>query len=147
MSMPVHHAPGPLDRSYWGRLRVPVVMGVLIALLILVLVLLVCAAQFDTNADREEAEFALDWITRAVGSFIATVAAVALLIAALVGARLPQHFAFVPALLAGLLLVEIHWALALSLGALPLVFLLRRGPVERIALGRSSAPVSEAPPL
>ena len=113
--------------------RNPLAIGVLIAFAVVLIVLLVVALSLDDAEDIAHAEFALRWISRGIGLFIATVAAVALLAGSLSALPLGRLLTFVLPLLGGMLLVEVHWALALALGASALTFLVQRWIVRPAA--------------
>jgi hypothetical protein len=82
-----------------------------------VIILYLIALMID-SADLQRADNATVWTMRIVGALIATVAAFGLFWRCLHGDPLDLQFGFVLALLAGLLLVQVHWSLAMALGAI-----------------------------
>jgi len=89
---------------------------VLIAFGITLFVTIVTAVTLDDPQSIIYGEFVMRWIPQAVGVFIASIAALGLLLKCLSGANLEQLSPFVLPLLAGLLLMSVHWALAISVG-------------------------------
>ncbi len=77
------------------------------------------------DEDLAEADMAVGWTMRAVGALIAIVATFGLFWRALNGASLEAQFGFVLAVLAGLLLIEVHWALAIALGLIGVALIAR----------------------
>ena len=65
------------------------------------------------------------WTTRAIGVFVATVASLGVLTLAIQGAPLERIAQLIPAILAGMLLIEIHWVLAIPLAAIAVVYAVR----------------------
>lgn len=116
--------------------KVVLCVVVLVAFTIGLFVAIGLSARFGEVRHTVHAEFALTWITRAMGVFIAAVAALALLVESLEGKPAERIFRLVFPLLAGLLLIEKHWSLAVALGAMALGFVVkeivalyvRRGP-------------------
>ncbi len=72
-----------------------------------------------------EAEFSLAWITRAIGVFIATVASLGLLLKSLGGESLDRLVSLTLPLLAGLLLNQAHWPIAIALGVIAVAVVVR----------------------
>jgi Na+/proline symporter len=72
-----------------------------------------------------DADYAVAWTMRAAGGLIAIVATFGLFWRALHGDPLELQFGFVLALLAGLLLVNVHWSLALTLGIIGVALIVR----------------------
>ena len=89
---------------------------------LIVLVIFIIASTFQNVA---EAEFAVNWTMRAMGGLIAIVATFGLFWRALNGEPLELQFGFVLALLAGLLLVNVHWSLAIALGSIGVALIVR----------------------
>jgi hypothetical protein len=85
------------------------------ALIVLVLFLI---AMMNSTEDLNDADIAITWTMRLVGALIAVVAVFGLFWRALNGEPLDLQFGFVLALLAGLLLIDIHWSLAIALGVI-----------------------------
>ena len=65
--------------------------------------------------DLPKAQTALQWTMGVIGGLFAILSTFGLFFRAVKGEPLERQFAFVLTLLAGLLLVEIHWALAVVL--------------------------------
>jgi hypothetical protein len=86
---------------------------------------LVFLMAFFNWEDLDEADMAVMWTLRLVGAVVAIVATFGLFWRALNGAPLEMQFGFVLALLAGLLLLGIHWALAIALGAIGVALIAR----------------------
>ena len=82
------------------------------------LVLIVFLIAFYNTEDLAAAQGALFWTMNAVGALLAVLATFGLFWRALHGDPLDLQFSFVLALLAGLLLVNIHWSLAIALGVI-----------------------------
>ena len=93
--------------------------------LIVLLVFGIALGTLDNEEDQREALVALTWTREAFGALIAVVAAFGLFWRALNGDPLDLQFSFVLALLAGLLLVDIHWSLAIVLGAIGVAMIIR----------------------
>ena len=89
---------------------------VLIAFGITLFATIVTAVTLDDPQSIIYGEFVMRWIPQAVGVFIASIAALGLLLKCLSGANLEQLSPFVLPLLAGLLLMSVHWTLAISVG-------------------------------
>jgi hypothetical protein len=77
------------------------------------------------DEDLGDAGMAVSWTMQAVGALIAIVATFGLFWRALNGASLEAQFGFVLAVLAGLLLIDIHWALAIALGLIGVALIAR----------------------
>jgi hypothetical protein len=92
--------------------------------LLIVLVVFLIALGQDAS-DLSEADVALTWTVRLVGGLVAVVATFGLFWRALNGAPLELQFGFVLALLAGLLLLDAHWSLAIALGAIGVALIVR----------------------
>jgi hypothetical protein len=108
------------------------------ALIVLVIFLIV----LSSNGNLVNAESAVAWTMRAVGGLIALVATFGLFWRALHGDALELQFSFVLALLAGLLLVSVHWSLAIALGVIGVALIARE-----IWAGRSPARAPTDRPL
>jgi hypothetical protein len=80
------------------------------------------------------------WVVQVLGGFIALVAGLGLLLAGLSGGSLHRLLALLPALLAGLLLMQVHWAVALALGGIAITHLVITG----LAVGKQSDPNTPA---
>jgi hypothetical protein len=99
------------------------VMPLAVFALIIAVVFLI--ALFSGADDLAEADMALSWTVRLVGALVAVVATFGLFWRALNGASLDLQFGFVMALLAGLLLLGVHWSLAIALGAIGVALIVR----------------------
>ncbi|MEX0612385.1 MAG: hypothetical protein WD738_08075 [Pirellulales bacterium] len=80
---------------------------------------------FFNYEDLAEADLAVAWTVRLVGALVAVVATFGLFWRALNGEPLEQQFGFVLALLAGLLLMGVHWSLAIALGLIGVALIAR----------------------
>ena len=80
------------------------------------IVLIIFLIAFFNREDLAGAQGALLWTMNAVGVLLAVLATFGLFWRALQGDPLDLQFGFVLALLAGLLLVNVHWSLAIALG-------------------------------
>jgi hypothetical protein len=69
-------------------------------------------------SDRFEWTLALGWAISAAGGGVAAISAFLLLQRAMNGATLPQVLPLLIALLAGLLMYQSHWAIAIALAAI-----------------------------
>jgi hypothetical protein len=98
-------------------------------------VLLIFLMAFFNTQDLPGAEAAVVWTMRAIGALLAVLATFGLFWRALNGDPLDLQFGFVLALLAGLLLVNVHWSLAIALGGIGIGLILRE-----IWLGRAGRP-------
>jgi hypothetical protein len=92
---------------------------------VVALVFLIALPTIDTADDRIEAEGAVEWTRDVIGTLIAAVAAFGMFWRALSGEPLEMQFGYVLALLAGLLLVSVHWSLALALAAIGVALIVR----------------------
>jgi cytochrome b561 len=99
---------------------------------VVALVFLIALPLIDIPDDRDDAEAAVEWTREVLGTLIAAVAAFGLFWRALNGEPLELQFGYVLALLAGLLLISIHWSLAIALAAIG-VALIVRGIILRSA--------------
>jgi cytochrome b561 len=106
---------------------------------VVALVFLIALPSIDTDADRIEAEAAVEWTRDVIGTLIAAVATFGMFWRALNGEPLELQFGYVLALLAGLLLISIHWSLALALAAIGVALIVRgilvRAPAATAATG------------
>jgi hypothetical protein len=100
---------------------IPIAVFALIVLLIFIIV----RVTSGEVADTARTEFAVSWTMRAIGGLISVVAAFGLFWRALNSESLELQFSFVLALLAGLLLVVVHWSLAIALGIIGVALILR----------------------
>jgi hypothetical protein len=91
----------------------------------LIVALVFMIAMFSGGEDLADADYALTWTVRLVGALVAVVATFGLFWRAMNGASLELQFGFVLALLAGLLLLGIHWSLAIALGAIGVALIVR----------------------
>jgi hypothetical protein len=91
---------------------------------LIIFVVFLIALNSDSD-DLNEADMALTWTVRVVGALVAVVATFGLFWRALNGAPLELQFGFVLALLAGLLLLGVHWSLAIALGAIGVALIVR----------------------
>jgi membrane protease YdiL (CAAX protease family) len=82
------------------------------------IVLFIFLIAFFNTEDLAGAQGALLWTMNAVGALLAVLATFGLFWRALQGDPLELQFGFVLALLAGLLLVNVHWSLAIALGVI-----------------------------
>ena len=92
---------------------------------VVALVFLIALPMIDVDDDRVDAEAAVEWTREIMGTLIAAVAAFGMFWRALNGEPLELQFGYVLALLAGLLLVSIHWSLALALAAIGVALIVR----------------------
>jgi hypothetical protein len=92
------------------------------ALIVLVVFLI---AVMNSTEDLNDADIAIAWTMRLIGALIAVVAVFGLFWRALNGEPLDLQFGFVLALLAGLLLIDVHWSLAIALGAIGVALIAR----------------------
>jgi hypothetical protein len=92
---------------------------------IVAVVFLIAFASADNANDVETANAAAAFARHFMGTLIATAAAFGLFWRALNGEPLDLQFGFVLALLAGLLLIEIHWSLAIVLGLIGISLIVR----------------------
>jgi hypothetical protein len=79
----------------------------------------------NTTENLGDAEVAVSWTMRLVGALVALVATFGLFWRALNGEPLQLQFGFVLALLAGLLLIGVHWSLAMALGLIGVALIAR----------------------
>jgi hypothetical protein len=92
------------------------------ALIVLVVFLI---AMMNSTEDLNDADIAIAWTMRLIGALISVVAVFGLFWRALNGEPLDLQFGFVLALLAGLLLIDVHWSLAIALGAIGVALIVR----------------------
>src|SRR5438045_2396475 len=95
-----------------------------LAIFALVVLVIFLIALFN-NGNLPGAEMAVSWTMRAIGGLIAVVATFGLFWRALNGDPLELQFGFVLALLGGLLLVNVHWSLAIALALIGLALIVR----------------------
>ena len=106
---------------------------------------------FFNDEDLPGADIAVAWTMRAMGGLIAVVATFGLFWRALNGEPLELQFGFVLALLAGLLLVNVHWSLAIALGLIGVALIVREVwlrylPSEPTSSTAYSAPIDQGSP-
>jgi hypothetical protein len=99
---------------------------------------LVAVNSINTADDMVEAQNAVNWTRHVMGGLVAVAAAFGMFWRALNGEPLEMQFGYVLALLAGLLLLSVHWSLAIALAAIG-VALIVRGIIVR-------SPSATAPP-
>ena len=97
-----------------------------------VLVALVFIIALINADDLGDAGVAVMWTMNLVGALIAVIAAFGLFWRALNGEPLEMQFGFVLALLAGLLLVNIHWSLAIALAVIGVALIVRQLCIGRV---------------
>ena len=107
---------------------------------VVALVFLIALPLIDIPDDRDDAEAAVEWTREVLGTLIAVVAAFGMFWRALNGEPLELQFGYVLALLAGLLLISVHWSLALALAAIGVALIVRgivvRTPAAEAAVDR-----------
>jgi hypothetical protein len=108
---------------------------------IVAVVFLIAFASIDNPVEIALAKAGVDLTRSILGVLIASVAAFGLLWRALNGESLDLQFGFVLALLAGLLLIQIHWSLAIVLGLIG-ISLIVRGIIVRFYPVTASAGVA-----
>lgn len=82
-------------------------------------------AMMSSTEDLGETEVAIFWTMRLIGAVIAVIAAFGLFWRAMNGEPLDLQFGYVLALLAGLLLINVHWSLAIALGLIGVALIVR----------------------
>jgi hypothetical protein len=106
---------------------------------VVALVFLIALGTIDTPDDINDAGYAVDWTRHVFGGLIAVVAAFGMFWRALNGEPLELQFGYVLALLAGLLLISVHWSLALALAAIGVALIVRgiivRSPATTASTG------------
>ncbi len=90
-----------------------------------IVLVLFLIALFTSTENLGGAEVAVSWTMRLVGALMAVLAAFGLFWRAMNGERLDLQFGFVLALLAGLLLIGVHWSLAIALGLIGVALIVR----------------------
>jgi hypothetical protein len=100
---------------------------------------------FFNDEDLPGADMAVSWTMRAMGGLIAVIATFGLFWRALNGETLDLQFGFVLALLAGLLLVNVHWALAISLGLIGVALIIREMWMRHVSGSRATGADYSAP--
>jgi hypothetical protein len=103
-------------------------------------------AIFSGAEDLADADYAMSWTVRLVGALVAVVATFGLFWRAMNGAPLELQFGFVLALLAGLLLLGIHWSLAIALGVIGVALIVRE-VYSRYYVGTRRTDGDYAPPM
>jgi hypothetical protein len=106
--------------------------NVVLLLSFVVILLIAIVMAFNIHADAYHSpqriatnEFAFSWVVRVGGAFIAGLAALLMLGRAINDAPLMKVFVLILPFFAGLLLIEVHWSVALSLGAISLAFIVK----------------------
>jgi hypothetical protein len=89
------------------------------------LVFLIAVNSINTVDDMVEAQNAVNWTRHVMGGLIAIAAAFGMFWRALNGEPLELQFGYVLALLAGLLLLNADWSLALALAAIGVALIVR----------------------
>ena len=116
-----------------------VVIPLAVAAGVVALVFLIALPALNTADGRADAERAVEWTREVMGTLIAVVAAFGMFWRALNGEPLELQFGYVLALLAGLLLINAHWSLALALAAIGVALIVRgiivRSPAAPVAAG------------
>jgi hypothetical protein len=105
-----------------------VILLIAFVIVLLVAILVAVNIQVDRYPSQQKIviyEFAFTWVVRVGGAFIAGLAALLMLGRAINDAPLIKVFALILPFFAGLLLIEIHWSVALSLGAIGLAFVVK----------------------
>ena len=87
------------------------------------------------HGGSRRAQGAVIWTMNAVGALLAVLATFGLFWRALHGDPLDLQFSFVLALLAGLLLVNVHWSLAIALGVIGVSLIAERFGLAGRAVG------------
>src|SRR3954471_6552521 len=113
---------------------IPIAVFALVVLLIFIIV----RTTVDDVTDTTRTEFAWSWTMRAIGGLIAVVAAFGLFWRGLNSDALELQFSFVLALLAGLLLVNVHWSLSIALGIIGVALIIREIWGGRSVAGRTA---------
>src|SRR5688572_14193257 len=91
----------------------------------LAVVLLIFGIALGNDEDLPEMNMAVAWTMRFIGALMAILAAFGLFWRVVQGEGLERQFGFVMLLLAGLLLVDVHWSLAIALGAIGVGLIVR----------------------
>lgn len=103
------------------------ILGIAIFTIIVFLVALMAGADFraPTTKTDEAFQFALMWTVRAMGGLAAVSAALGMLFIAATHGPIERQLALVLPLLAGLLVFDSNWALAIALGGVAIAWLWR----------------------
>jgi hypothetical protein len=96
-----------------------------LAVFALIVLAVFLIAMMNSTENLNDADVAIAWTMRLVGALIAVVAVFGLFWRALNGEPLDLQFGFVLALLAGLLLIGVHWSLAIALGVIGVALIVR----------------------
>src|SRR5690242_10241266 len=96
-----------------------------IAVFTLVVAIIFIIALLTTRENLADASAAVQWTMAFVGAVVSIIATFGLFWRALNGAPLDMQFGFVLALLAGLLLVGVHWSLAIAMGIIGVALIVR----------------------
>ena len=120
-----------------------------VMLLIVLVVFIIAFNGIDSPEDEAEANAALGWTLQAFGALLAVIAAFGLFWRALNGDPLDLQFSYVLALFAGLLLFQIHWSLAVALGAIGVAMIIRSiwapYPATRAGVADLTTPTTDRP--
>ena len=115
-----------------------------IAIFTLIIAMIFIIALVVDRDDLADANAAVQWTMAFVGAIVSIVATFGLFWRALNGAAIDVQFGYVLALLAGLLLVGVHWSLAIALGIIGVALIVRelwtRRSAEPAATSYSTAP-------
>jgi hypothetical protein len=114
------------------------VIPIAIFALVVLLIFIIVRVSINDVTDTTRTEFAWSWTMRAIGGLIAVVAAFGLFWRALNSDALELQFSFVLALLAGLLLVNVHWSLSIALGIIGVALIIREIWGGRSMAGRTA---------
>lgn len=96
------------------RISLALVLPLLVVLLVTSIVLMETGGPEDVVVT----EFQLHWLVRAVGGYVAAIAALALLVLGLTGTTPARMLSLLVPLFAGLLVFQVHWGTAVSLAAI-----------------------------
>jgi hypothetical protein len=107
---------------------------------LLVVLIIFLIALFADREDIADASSAVQWTMGFVGAIVSIVATFGLFWRALNGDPLEAQFGFVLSLLAGLLLVGVHWSLAIALGVIGVALIAREIWGRRLGGASTSAP-------
>jgi hypothetical protein len=110
------------------------------------LLFLIAVGSINTVDDMVEAQNAVNWTRHIMGGLIAIAAAFGMFWRALNGEPLETQFGYVLALLAGLLLLNADWSLALALAAIGVALIARGIIVRSPAATATTATAIDRPP-
>jgi hypothetical protein len=111
-----------------------------IGIFLLVVLIIFLIALFADREDIADASSAVQWTMGFVGAIVSIIATFGLFWRALNGDPLEAQFGFVLSLLAGLLLVGVHWSLAIALGVIGVALIAREIWGRRLGGTSTSAP-------